>query len=139
MDGDDFDRAVSVVDDLALACTELAEAMPGDTEVSSFAGEISRAAGRITRAQAAQAAQARRFDEGTAAAVADPAVRAAAERFAAERTCVAFDDLADLIDPILGIDRAATIIPGVPETDPRYWTWKQPAKPHGTPPGEDIT
>ena len=136
MDDDHIDRAVCAVDALALAVTELAEATPADTEVSSFAGEISRAAGRITRAQAAQA---RRLDEGTAAAVADPAVRAAAERFAAERTRAAFDDLADLIEPILGIDRAATIIPGLPETDPRYWTWKHFAEPHGTPPDEDLT
>ena len=87
MDGDDIDRAICAVDDLALAVTELAEAMPGDTEVSSSAGKISRTADAIA---AAQAAQARRLDGGTAAAVADPAVRAAAER-----TCAALDDLAD--------------------------------------------
>jgi hypothetical protein len=119
MYSDDVGRAADALNDLNCAMIELAETVPGDSEVSRFAGKISRTADAIAAAQAA--------------AVADPAVRAAAERFAAKRTCAAFDDLADLIEPILGIDRTDTIIPGLPETDPRYWTWKHFAEPHGTP------
>jgi hypothetical protein len=132
MYGDDVDCAIDALNGLALTVTELAETVPGDSEVSRFARKISPTADAIA---AAQAAEARRLDEAADAAVADPAVRAATERFAAERTRAAFDDLADLIEPILGIDRAATIIPCLPETDPRYWTWKH-FEPHGTPRAE---
>lgn len=67
------------------------------------------------------------LDALAAAMTADPAVRAAAERFAAERTRAAFDVLASLAEAYLGIDRAAVIIPDVEQTDPRYWAWRYSA------------